>query len=95
MVASTKEEFWIELDAIGEELVRERVVTKKYGKAGDKLALAEEWLRIKEQERKDAIVQEHLDIARSAGRHATTANWIALGALLLSALAFVFSLMPG
>ena len=47
----TKEQFWAELEALGEEEVRVRIATHRYGNASDKRALAVEWLQKKERER--------------------------------------------
>ena len=46
-----KEELWAELEELGEEEVRVRLVTKKYGDVGQKLVLVKEWLRRKDQSR--------------------------------------------
>lgn len=62
----TKKDFWAELEALGEEQVRERLATKRYGNVGDRKALAEEWLRVQEESRKDASQSAQIEIARSA-----------------------------
>ncbi len=69
----TKEQFWAELDALGEEEVRVRVVTKRYGNASAKRSLAEEWLRSKDQEHKDSSAAEQIAVARDAANAARDA----------------------
>ena len=41
----TKEQFWTELDSIGEEEVRARIATGTYSTVNKKRQLAEDWLR--------------------------------------------------
>lgn len=62
----TADQFWSELDELGEEVVRKRVIAKVYGSGNNKLELAQEWLRRKEQSRDSAFKAEQTDIARSA-----------------------------
>jgi hypothetical protein len=47
----SKADFWAELDSLGEDIVRERLIAKRYGDVGPKHDLAIEWLRIKDQGR--------------------------------------------
>lgn len=86
-------EVWAKYDAIGEDEVRKRIVSKNY--AGQNLALAQEWLRRKDQERaevessrKDASNREQINIARSA----KNAAWIAAIAAIVAAIAAVIAL---
>ena len=88
----TKEEFWSELDELGEDEVRVRLyVQKRYGDASDKRALAEEWLRRKAAATHDAIEQEQLQIARDAARQARLANKIAAAAFIVSVIAVLIA----
>ncbi|MFO1242739.1 MAG: hypothetical protein U1E36_06010 [Rickettsiales bacterium] len=84
----TKEEFWAELEALGEEEVRVRIVTKKYGDVGDKLALAKEWLESQERRRSDASHAEQIHIARSA----KNAAWIAAIAAVIAVGVAIFTI---
>lgn len=47
------EQFYAELEALGESKVRERLALSVYGDAGDRRRLVLEWLRLKDQERLD------------------------------------------
>ena len=51
----TKEQFWAELDAMGEDTVRLRVRTVFWGPASEKVPLAEEWLSRKERDRNRVV----------------------------------------
>ncbi len=66
----SKDQLWAELEALGEAKVRERLVTKAYGDVGHKRALVEEWLRLKDQARSEAVTREQIDIARAAANAA-------------------------
>lgn len=69
----TKEEFWTELEALGEDEVHTRVHTKIYSEANNKLPLAKEWLRLKEKNRQGAKDAANLEAARSASEAAKRA----------------------
>jgi len=85
----TKEEFWAELDALGEEEVRTRTFVKhQFGDVGDKRALAEEWLSQKGSERSERSNAEQMRIARSA----KNAAWAAAIAAIVAAIAAIASI---
>jgi hypothetical protein len=87
METFTKEQFWDALEGIGEEEVRVRIATQLYGPNSDKRRLAEEWLRKKDQERKDASNAASLRIARSA----KNAAWAAAIAAMIAAICAVIA----
>ena len=69
----TRKSFWAELETLGEESVRVRIMTGAYAPKSAKRQLAEEWIRKKDQERADdlearklASQSEQIDIARDA-----------------------------
>lgn len=95
METFTKAQFWAELDTAGEHVVRERVIGKVYGAGNSKLALAEEWLRVREVARADAQAQaahnvalENLRTAKSAKNAAWVAAASAVVAIISSLVAF-------
>ena len=49
----TAEQFFAELEALGEESVRLNLIAKKYGSGNHKKELAEEWLRLLEDQRRE------------------------------------------
>lgn len=69
----SKEEFWAELEQTGVDEVRARLAQQLYGVKGRKTALAEEWVRCKDQERKDSSLAEQIAIARDASEAAKRA----------------------
>ena len=85
----TKEQFFAELDSLGEDDVRTRVVVGHYGRGNKKLQLAEEWLRLREQSRIDESNREQRKTARSA----KNAAWVAAIAAIIAAIAAVISLV--
>lgn len=95
METFTAEQFFAELEKTGEDVVRTRVATRTvYGAGNKKHQLAEEWLRRKDQERRDAIDAENLSIAKAArdaaldaAKAARHANRIATIALIVATLA--------
>ncbi len=94
----SKEELWAELDALGEDEVRTRLVTKIYGDTGHKKALVQEWLRKKQQEKLDdqdkinvQISTESLRVSKSAKNASWAAVFIALVAVIVSGIALYFS----
>lgn len=95
----TKKQFWAELEEAGEEVVRERVIAKRYGSGNYKLELAQEWLRLKEQERIEAkevssemLTKEGLEITRSSKNAAWVAAICAVIAVFVSITALWVSL---
>ncbi len=63
--ANDPDEFFAELEEIGEDEVRTRLATQRiYG--SDKRPLVEEWLRQRESSRKEAFNREQAEIARDA-----------------------------
>lgn len=94
----TKEQFWAGLEKLGEDVVRERIIAKTYNDV--RRGLAEEWLRLREEERMEASQSEQIDIARSAkdaaweaARAAHNANIIATLALIAAAIAIAVSIL--
>lgn len=88
----TKEQFWAELDELGEEQVRVNLdVTKIYGDVGSKRALALEWLRRRDQSRSETSNREQMRIARSAKNAAWIAAIAAIVAAIIAAVAAVMS----
>jgi len=85
----TKEKFWAELDDLGEEEVRDRIVTGRYGAGNKKLQLAREWLRRRETERIEASNREQIRIARSA----KNAAWAAAMAAIIAAVCAVITFL--
>ncbi|HEY7301598.1 MAG TPA: hypothetical protein VH684_27215 [Xanthobacteraceae bacterium] len=95
----TKEEFWAELDEIGEDEVRVRLATKYYSDVNERGPLAREWLQRRELSRaaeversREASSLEHMRIARSAKNAAWTAAIAAMIAAMFAAVAIVISL---
>lgn len=89
----TKYEHWVDFDSMGENEVRSKIESGKFG--GNRMAAAAEWLgarekKIKLEKKRDADVQK----AIKAARIAMVAAWItAIAALVIgvSALYFYFS----
>ena len=69
----TTQQFWAELDALGEETVRERVVVGAYGSGHNKKELAQEWLRRKDQARALSLELDRMGIASKAAQAAIQA----------------------
>jgi hypothetical protein len=67
------EQFWAELDALGEEKVRERAVVGAYGSGHNKKELAQEWLRQKDQARALSLELDRMGIASKAAEAAIQA----------------------
>ncbi len=88
----TKEELWANLEKLGEEQVRERLATKVSGDAGKKRALVVEWLREKDQSRKNTSNLEQIRIARSAKNAAWSAAIAAIIAAICAFIAILLSL---
>src|SRR5690349_16848946 len=85
----TRESFFAELDKLGEEVVRTRVVTRAYTSVNAKLPLAQEWLRLRDQARSEEASRriesanlEQIRIARSA----KNAAWAAAIAAIIAAI---------
>ena len=95
----TPDEFFAELEKTGEHQVRAQFVTASvYGSS--ERDLAEEWLRRKDQERKDSFNREQLEIARDAAdaardaaRAAKTAANTAKIALVIAAISIIISII--
>ena len=64
---------WAELEAAGEQAIRERLVSGNFGRTGAKREQVEEWLRQKDQSRTDAAMREQAAIARDAASSARLA----------------------
>jgi hypothetical protein len=95
----TKEQFWSELDKIGESEVRLRLATKQYSDANERGPLAQEWLRQRELDaaaafdlNRESTIAEQIRIARSeksAAWAAGIAAAIAVSIVIISAV-FVY-----
>lgn len=88
----TKEEFWAELENLGESEVRTRIVTQRYGPNSDKRALAEQWLHEIESDRASSSSFEQIRIARSAKNAAWAAAIAAIIAAICAIISIAFSL---
>jgi hypothetical protein len=77
------EELRRRLEAIGEDVVRERLASNVYGP--QEKVFVEQWLSSKEGQKKERSNQEYLALARSAKR----AAWLSAIAALISAVAAV------
>jgi uncharacterized protein (DUF3084 family) len=69
----TAEQFFEQLDALGEDKVRVRVASGAYSTTNKKLQLAIEWLRSKDQSRDLELESERTAIAKRAAEAATRA----------------------
>ncbi|MBU1225034.1 MAG: hypothetical protein KKA22_14855 [Gammaproteobacteria bacterium] len=77
----TKEQFWSELDALGEEDVRIRFsVTKQFGDVGPKHELAKLWLSDKREAREAASMAK-------IRRDVRVDRYIAIAAIIIAAIA--------
>jgi len=89
MQTFTTEEFFAKLDELGENEVRIKLVTKIYGPNSDKRALAEEWLRRKEDQRRDEREDRSAERARRMMYSAWAANVIAIIAAITAIVAAI------
>jgi hypothetical protein len=103
----TVEQFWAELEGLGEQEVRIRLAKQVFGTVGDKKAVVEEWLRHKERSREAASNAEQTEIARSAkdaawaaaeaardaATQAKTANTRATIALVIAAISAIAAII--
>jgi hypothetical protein len=86
----TKEQFWAELDQLGEESVRVNLfVAKTYGDGGPKRTLAEEWLRSRETSL-SAAAQKRRDTMQMTAAIAAT---IAATAATIGAIASIITML--
>jgi hypothetical protein len=86
----TRDEVFAEFEADGEPLVRKRLITEHYGPPGAyRRGFAEEWLRLREEARRDASNLEQLEVARSA----KNAAWAAAIAAILAAICAVIAVV--
>ena len=69
----TAEEFFADLDDLGEAVVRERLIAGIYGSGNQKKELAQEWLRRREIAREAAAESEKVAIAARAADAASRA----------------------
>jgi hypothetical protein len=99
METFTKQKFWAELEELGEDGVRERLIGKIYSSANHKKELAEEWLRVQEGIRSEikeneirSQNKESIDISRSAKNAAWVAAVCAAIAILISIAAICISI---
>jgi hypothetical protein len=97
MTISKIEEFWETLDREDDEpAVRQRIAAGAYRQP--RREWAERWLENRKRkadltvaERQELRESEALDLSRAANRYSKWSNWIAGGALILSAIALYFS----
>lgn len=103
----TKESFWAELESLGVDAVRTRVVTGAYSTVTEKHQFAEEWLSRKDKEGSDEIAQRNtgpqsveIALAQSAkdaawitARAANRANIYSVIALIGAAIAIAVSII--
>jgi hypothetical protein len=83
-----EDELFAEFEKDGEALVRERLIIEHYGSKGTwRHGFAEEWLRLKEDARKEASNLEQSKIARSA----KNAAWAAAIAAIIAAICAVIA----
>lgn len=101
-----RDQFWAELDELGEDEVRGRFASERVYDSG-KRPLVQEWLRRKDQERKDALNREQIEIARdaaasardaadsarAAANEAQAANKIAKIAIAIAAIAAIIAIV--
>ncbi|PKP68607.1 MAG: hypothetical protein CVT83_05150 [Alphaproteobacteria bacterium HGW-Alphaproteobacteria-5] len=83
----TKEQFWAELETLGEDAVRVKVAVKGYDDV--RRGLAEEWLRLRESARNEASSLEQARIARSA----KNAAWAAAIAAIIAAICVIIAMV--
>lgn len=89
----TRDELFAELDALGEEKVRERLAASFYGDGGTKLLLVQEWLRSREEAARSAAAAKDRSLAASANAIAARQTQIAEMALKIAAISAVISAM--
>lgn len=85
----TKEQFWAKLEELGEDVVRERIIAKIYDDV--RRGLAEEWLRLREESRREASSAEQMRIARSAKNAAWTAAISAIIAAICAIIVLILN----
>jgi hypothetical protein len=84
----TQDELFTEFERDGEALVRQRLIIEHYGPPGAyRRGFAEEWLRLREELRRQASNLEQINIARSA----KNAAWAAAIAAILAAICAVIA----
>jgi len=83
------DKFRATLDELGEPDVRHRLKMNYWLRGSPQTALAEEWVRHKEEARSDASNSESLKIARSAKNAAWVAAISAIIAIVVSVIALV------
>lgn len=96
---SDKAKFWCELDELGEEQVRVRLATGRYGNSTDERRLVQEWLLRQSDERaavrrlaEEQLKHQELVIVRSARKALWTSAALSGIAVLISLVALYFSL---
>jgi hypothetical protein len=88
----TRDELFAEYERDGEALVRERLIIEHYGPPGAyRRGFAEEWLRLREESRRNASNLEQTSIARSAKNAAWAAAIAAIIATICAVLVIVQS----
>jgi hypothetical protein len=89
---SKAEQFWAQLDALGETEVRLKLATGFYGgyENQDRRPLVKEWLRRRDHERLEASNLAH----RRSARNANTAAWVAAIAAIVAAICAVVTIIP-
>jgi ribosomal protein L9 len=96
----TKEQFWAELERLGEDEVRVKLATKIYSDVNERGGLAREWLLRKDQARQserlsrnEASSREQISIARSAKNAAWAAAIAAIIAIVISIASIAITLL--
>jgi hypothetical protein len=84
-----RDEFYAELLKLGEDKVRDNLLSKVYGDVGNKRTYAEAWLAQRERARSEASNLEHLRIAKSAN----TAAWIAAISAIIAIICAIISIV--
>lgn len=93
----TKDEMFAEFERAGEDIVRERLIGEAYGTKGlpgsFKAGFAEEWLRLRDEARRDASNTEQIRTARSAKNAAWTAAIAAMIATICTIITIVITIL--
>lgn len=89
----TAEQFWAELEAVGEDVVRQRLIGEVYGSGNHKRALAVEWVRKQESARESAAKACALEISGEQLRLAKRADMRANIALIIAGIALLVSIV--
>jgi len=83
----TVDEYFAELEDVGEDFVRRKLALGHYGETGDRRATVQLWLSGKDQERRELSEEE----SRATARSAKKAAWAAAIAAIIAAIAVIVS----